>query len=270
MNPDTRVAVSCYAGDQQQCEQMLGQLLHHECPVTFMSPEDAPCDIVYPGRVDNLHFGKRGQLGPDAWARHLGFMQMLLMYPENHFLIHESDSLCLDPQIPDFLYDEPDIVWSNNGESTWDHWPGFPPGSAKMSFQAPWFFSRKTLTRLIAAAPQVPYHPNLEWVDLFLSRLTEEAGLEWRGYGARAYLGPMSGCIDTATGLAFDPGHHEPGRGRARGMQLDTGTVAIYDVGLKKGLEYAANGACMVHSVKNGVAAQALAGAYRKYLDRKA
>lgn len=269
MNPNTRVAVSCYAGDQQQVEQMLGLYLHHECPVTILSPEDAPVNLAYPERVDNRHAGKRGQLGPDAWARHLAFLKILLTYPEDRFLIHESDSVCLDPKIPDYLYAEPDIVWSNNGESTFDHWPGFPPGSARMSFQAPWFFSRKTIEAMVNVAPDVPYHPNLEWVDLFLSRLTEQAGLPWRGY-EKCYLGPMSGCYDTTSGTFFDPGHHEPGRGRHRGMPLDAGTVVTYDVGLKKGIEYAENGACMMHSVKNGIAAAALASAYQKYLNRKA
>jgi hypothetical protein len=267
MNEDTRVAVSCYAGDQQQVEQMLGQFLHHECPVTVLSPEDAPCNVAH-WRVDNRHFGKRGQLGPDAWERHLGFLKILLTYPEQHFLIHESDSICLDPRIPDFLYAEPDIVWSNNGESTPDHWDGFPPGSAKMSFQAPWFFSRKTIQAMIDAAPRVPYHPSLEWVDLYLSRLTEEAGLEWRGYGDRAYLGPMSGCIDD-NGTTFDPGHHDPSRGRQRGMPLAQSTIETYDTGLKNGIQYAENGACMMHSVKNGTAARALATAYQTFLDRE-
>lgn len=268
MNEDTRIAVSCYAGDQQQVEQALSLYLHHECPITILSPLDAPAHIEYLDRVDNQHAGKRGQLGPDAWDRHLSFLKILLTYPENHFLIHESDSVCLDPKIPDYLYAQPDIVWSNNGKSTEDHWPGFPPGSAMMSFQPPWFLSRRTIERMVAAAPRVPYHPNLEWVDLYIMRLTEEAGLLWRGF-EKCYLGPMSGCLDEH-GEAFDPGHHEPGRGRARGMPLDEGTKVTYDLGLKKGIEYAENGACMMHSVKNGIAAHALADAYQKFLSRKA
>lgn len=247
---------------------MLGLYLHHECPVTFLSPEDAPCSITYSyERVDNRHAGKRGQLGPDAWERHLAFLKILLTYPENHFLIHESDSLCLDPKIPDYLYAAPDVVWSNTGVSTEDHWPGFPADSLKMSFQAPWFFSRKIIEAMVHVAPEVPYHPNLEWVDLYLSRLTETADLPWRGF-EKCYLGPMSGCIDSVTGLTFDPGHHEPGRGRARGDPLDEPTRMTYDIGLKRGIEYAERGACMMHSVKNGIAAHALAGAYQKYLDR--
>ena len=264
MNRNTRIAVSCYAGDQEQVEQSLGLYLHHGCPVTILSPENAPANIAHP-MVDNRHAGKRGQLGPDAWARHLEFLKILLTYPENHFLMHESDSFCLDPKIPQYLYDEPNIVWSNNGQSTEDHWPGFPEGSSKYSFQAPWFLSRSSIEKLVVVAGRVAYHPNLEWVDLFLVRLTEEAGLPWRCFD-NCYLGPMSGCLDSKTGQFFDPGHHEPGRGRDRGSPLDPSTIEVYDIGLKKGLEYAENGACMMHSVKNGVAAQALSRAYQKYL----
>jgi hypothetical protein len=265
MNPDTRIAVLCYAGDQQQVEQSLGVYLHHECPVTILSPEDAPANITYLDRVDNRHAGKRGQLGPDAWARHLAHMKILLTYPENHFLMHESDSLCLDPKIPDYLYAEPDVVWSNNGQSTPDHWPGFPEGSSKYSFQAPWFLSRKSIEAMVAVADRVPYHPNLEWVDLFMVRLTEEAGLPWRCF-EKCYLGPMSGCYDDGTGSYFDPGHHNPGEGRDRGAPLDDFTRGVYERGLKTGLEYVGRGACMVHSVKNGIAARQLAQAYQEYL----
>jgi hypothetical protein len=264
MNTNTRVAVCCYAGDQQQVEQSLGLYLHHDCPVTILSPEDAPANILA-DRVDNRHAGKRAQLGPDAWARHLAHLKILLTYPEDFFLMHESDSFCLDPTIPAYLYEEPDTVWSNNGHSTEDHWPGFPEGSSKMSFQAPWFMSRKAIEAMVAVSDKVQYHPALEWVDLYLVRLTEEAGLPWKGF-RDCYLGPMSGCFDDITGEHFDPGHHDPSRNRPRGAPLKPSIIATYEAGLNKGLEYVGRGANMVHSVKNAIAARALSRRYQEFL----
>lgn len=268
LNKNTRVAVSCYAGDLKQVEQSIGLYTHHECPVTLLSPEDAPVIINYPG-VDHKHAGKRGQLGPDAWARHMAFLKILVNdYPEDHFLIHESDSFCLDPKIPAYLYKEPYTVWSNNGVSTPEHWPGFPEGSAKMSFQAPWFFSRQTIKRMIAVEHKVPYHPNLEWVDLLLSRLTEEADLPWKCFEA-CYLGPMSGGYDVETGRFFDPGS-DTGSKTPRGSPLDEHLTKTYELGLNNGLQAVKDrGVNMVHSVKNVIAARALAAEYQKWLSRQ-
>jgi len=260
MNEDTRIAVCCYAGDQQQVEQSLDLYTHHQCPVVMLSPEDAPVNI---SGVENRHAGKRAQLGPDAHARHLAHLKILLTYPENHFLMHESDSFCLDLKIPDYLYAEPDIVWANIGDATADHHPGFPPGCPPLSFQAPWFLSRKTIEAFVAVADQVVYHPNLEWVDLYLVQLTHAAGLPWRAFRDRC-LCPMSGCYDTTTGLFFDPGQTSLVlHSRPRGIPLDATMVAIYEEGLKIGLREVAKGANMVHSVKNVIAARALMEAYR-------
>src|SRR5258708_5855871 len=112
MNKNTRVAVCCYAGDQHQVIESLGMYLHHACPVVILSPEDSKAEINYPGVV-NRFGGKRAYIGQDSLDRQAEHLRLLLEFPENHFLIHDSDSVSLDPKIPDYLYEQPDVVWSN-------------------------------------------------------------------------------------------------------------------------------------------------------------
>ncbi len=268
MNEDTRIAVVCYEGDKRQVEQSLGFYLHHECPVVILSPEDSRAEISHPG-VENRFAGKRAQRGPDAHARHLAHLKLLLTFPENHFLIHESDSVCLDPKIPAYLYDEPDVVWANTGEADPSHHPGFIEGCPKMSFQAPWFFSRKTIEAFIAASDSVVYSPDLPWVDLYLVQLTHAAGLPWRGF-KDCYLGPISGRFDDMTGTFLDPGGEWEEAGTIfAGKPMTPKLMKVYEAGLKVALQYVNSGANMIHSVKNPIAARELGDAYQHYLGRQ-
>jgi hypothetical protein len=241
MNPNTRVAVCCYAGDQRQVIQSLGLYLHHECPVVIMSPGDAPAEIRYPG-VENRVAGKRAYFGPDAQARHLVHLKLLLTFPENHFLMHESDSFCLDPKIPDYLYADPHRVWANTvDDEDAAHQAALPADCPHVSFQAPWFLSRKTIEALIAAADRVTYSPDLKYVDLYLVQLTYAAGLPWSGFLNQV-------CCPIAA--------------RDDDQNLSQWQRDTYAVGLQIGLNHARDGANMVHSVKNPAAAQALLRAY--------
>ena len=98
MNPDTRVAVCCYAGDAHQVTEMLDLYKHHECPVTVLSPTDSKSDV--PG-VDNLYGGKRAYIGQACLDRQVEHFKLLLKYyPEKHFLLHDSDSICISPELP--------------------------------------------------------------------------------------------------------------------------------------------------------------------------
>jgi hypothetical protein len=256
MNPDTRIAVCCYEGDKQQVEQSLDFYLHHQCPVTILSPENSKVVINHPG-VDNRHAGLRGRSGPDAHARHLEHLKILLTYPENHFFMHESDSVCLDPKIPDYLYAEPHIVWTNEGRAMETTVDSFPPDCPPLSFQAPWFLSRKTIEAFVAVAPQVPHIPQLEWVDNYLVQLTYAAKLPHKGFRDR-YLGPISGRYDEATGKFFTPF----GAG-VKGDPICPELAQIYNASFAQALEYVNNGANMIHSVKNSIAAKELLVAYQ-------
>jgi len=186
MNPDTRIAVCCYAGDQHQVIKALGNYLQHTRPVVILSPEDSPAIINYPG-IENRVGGKRAYIGQESLDRQRKHLEILLTFPENHFLIHDADSICLSAEIPKYLYEEPDFVWSNlvNDDipehkvefDTRDNWP-------HVAFQPPYFLSRATIEKMLAVAgrPEALASPVMPFVDFYMVQLTMLAGLGFRRF----------------------------------------------------------------------------------------
>jgi hypothetical protein len=182
MNPDTRIVVCCYAGEAHQFG--LDIYLHHECPVLILSPEDSPVTVNLP----NVYYrfgGKRAYIGQDSLDRQRRHLEILLEYPQNHFLIHDADSVCLDPVIPQYLYDEPDIVWSNQVDDAMpEHQATFLEGWPHVAFQPPYFLSRKTIEAMLAVAndPRCAASPMMPFIDYYMVQLTMVAGLPWRRF----------------------------------------------------------------------------------------
>jgi hypothetical protein len=181
LNPDTRVIVCCYEGDMHQIN--VDAMKRHECPVTIMSPEDSKA--IIPG-VDCAFAGKRAYIGQESLDRQLAQMKLMLTYPENFFLCHDSDSVLLDAKIPGYLYESPHIVWSNQvNDGIPEHQATFPPGWPHVAFQPPYFFSRYVLEKMVAAAESgsdlVRATPMMPFIDYYLVQLTMVAGLEWKG-----------------------------------------------------------------------------------------
>lgn len=185
INPNTRVAVCCYAGDQQQVVETLDLHLHHECPVTILSPEDAKVEIQHPG-VANRFGGKRQYIGQDSLDRQREHLRILLTYPEKFFLVNDSDSICLAPKIPDYLYAEPQFLWSN---LIVDNMPFrqqgyYPDGFPKLAFQPPYFMSREVVEKLLAAVAgeNIPANPQLAFIDHYMVQLAVKAGVPWKNF----------------------------------------------------------------------------------------
>ena len=149
LNPNTRVVVCCYQGDAHQVMSLMPLYGHHECPVTVLSPGDS--QVLLPG-VDCRQGGKRCYIGWDGVDRMCIHLRILLdNYPERFFLIHDADSILLDAKIPDFVYAEPDTLWSNLiGNNAPAQQPGFAPNMPHIAFHPPWFLSRRTIERLLA------------------------------------------------------------------------------------------------------------------------
>lgn len=183
LNPNTRVAVCGYAGDAKQVTSAMRMYTHHECPVTILSPDDAPIEI--PG-VDCRFGGKRqyvGQLSLDRQREHL---RILMTYPEDYFLINDSDSMCLSPKIPEYLYDEPDFLWSN---LIIDNIKGrehgyYPDGFPRLAFQPPYFLSKKGIATLLACVEDdnIEANPKLPFIDHYMVQLAVRANLPWRNF----------------------------------------------------------------------------------------
>ena len=183
MNPNTRVSVHCYAGDGRQVREMLAHHLTHECPVTILSPDDSRVEITQPG-VDSRFGGKQQSIGPLSIQRQREHMRILLTYPENFFFMNDADSLCLSPKLPDYLYNEPDTLWSNvvwiegQGERNESDHRRIP----NIASQPPYFASRRTLEALLAV-PEFPYLNSYDgFIDHYMTRAGVESGVVWKGF----------------------------------------------------------------------------------------
>lgn len=191
MNPNTRVVVHCYEGDAQQVRDTLPVHLSHGCPVTILSPDDSRVVIEHPG-VDCKWGGPRAavpsgarvlSIGQGSLDRQRKHMEILLTYPENFFLMNDADSICLSPQLPDYLYAEPDVLWSN---LVYDPMPkqqvGYPPDFPRLAFQPPYFLSRRTIEALLAVADQVRVNPVMPYIDHYMVQLAVKARHVWKGF----------------------------------------------------------------------------------------
>lgn len=185
MNEDTVVSVHCYQGDAHMVEEAIavGAHVHHQRPVLILSPIDSPVIINDP-RVECAQAGLRAYVGPTSLERQLAHMKLLLQRPENFFLMHDADSVSLDPVIPHYLYANPDIVWSNlviNDQP--EHQPYFPSDWPRVAFQPPYFLSRKTMQAMVDVAGVHPFtspSPMMPFIDFYMVQLTMCAGLQWQ------------------------------------------------------------------------------------------
>ncbi len=234
MNPNTRVAVCCYAGDLVQVTGALELYLHHECPVTILSPTDAKVEIQQPG-IESRFGGKRAYTGQASADRQREHLKLLLECPEDFFLVHDSDSVCLSPEIPAYLYSE-DVLWSN---LVVDNMPGrehgyYIDGFPSLAFQPPYFFSRKVLEQLLAsvAAENLPVNPTLPFIDHYMVQLAVKAAV--------------------------------PGKNFRDGI---TGPISSDRNSFSRAWEAAQRGVVMIHSVKAPAFWQPLVAARKLYLE---
>ena len=162
MNDSTLVTVHGYAGDAHQIRQALPVYEHHKCPVVVFSPEDSPIKKMGPHIVRFV--GKRAYTGPESLVRQKLQLQAMLEYKDfNWFLANDSDSMCLSPQLPAYLYRE-DVLWSNEVSDMMHHraadypWP-------RLAFQPPYFMSRRVIEWLLSVADKVPCEPQTPFID---------------------------------------------------------------------------------------------------------
>ena len=140
MNPDTLVVVHCYAGDKERVEAFLPQFLHHECPVLILSPEDAPVEIDHPG-VTCRSAGKAGWKGAHTVHRQIAHWKIAAEFPQRYFLMNDSDSVCITPDLHAYLYEDTDVeFWCN------------VIGTHYLNYEPPYFFDHDVLDRMIDVA----------------------------------------------------------------------------------------------------------------------
>ncbi len=245
MNEDTRVAVCCYEGDGHQVREGLQGWTQHGCPLMILSPDDSRVEIDVPGCIESRFAGKRAYIGQDSLDRQAAHLRILLEYPENHFLIHDADSVCLDPEIPSYLYAEPDVMWANQvNDEIPGHRDAFPEGWPHVAFQPPYFLSRKTIQDMLNVASYVKASPTMPFIDFYMVQLTLTAAIPWK-----RFLDGLSFPI------SIDP-HKTPNRREK----------SIYDHGFRLALNAVRNeGANIIHSTKDFRATAILMQARREW-----
>lgn len=208
MNEKTVVAVFGYAGDAHQIRMMLPYYLHHRRPVIILSPMDSPITSkevpirlqvhynrpgqatpVEPPPVYFQQAGKRAYIGPDSLTRQAAQMQLMInQFRDEWFLLNDSDSVVLSPELPLYIYENPEIVWSNivndatvhpmeerlKVVATYDY--------PQLAFQPPYFIHRTAIQKLINVAPSVPPDPRTPFIDWCMMAWSVRAGLQYRGF----------------------------------------------------------------------------------------
>lgn len=172
MNPDTLVTVCCYSGDVEQVKNLMPYYRHHDCPVVVLSPQDHPVSDL--GGIICRTGGKKAYIGQESLDRQALHMKMMLDYPFKWFLMHDSDSVCLAPQLPEYLYKRDDVVWSNEVFDFHERPRYVMP---RIAMQPPYFASRKMMEAMVRIAPQIRADPLTPFIDHYFVQLVCRARL---------------------------------------------------------------------------------------------
>ncbi len=175
LNPDVLVAVHCYHGDRQQVLDLLPVYEHHERPIVIIAPEDSQVHDI------SMHIcraaGKRQYYGQLSWDRQHEQLRTLLEYNHEWYLLHDSDSLCLTPKLPEYLFKDKNVVFSNEVNDfripggTWPGvdkpWPlDYHKGYPLIAMQPPYFLHRSALEKIVAHSAGLvacPITPFIDW-----------------------------------------------------------------------------------------------------------
>lgn len=183
MNRSTLVVVHGYAGDAHQVRDFLPLYGHHRCPIWVLSPEDSPIvpeDLNNRGRyhITCRMGGKRAYTGAKSLLRQHQHLKMLMDSKEKFFLLNDADSFCVDAEIPQYVYDEPDVFWSNEASDEVGHI--MPPGYSypRLAFQPPYFTSRAVIRALIATHKKTGVDFPMGFIDHYMMRLCVDGGIK--------------------------------------------------------------------------------------------
>lgn len=113
LNPKTLVSVHCYQGDAEQVRINLRLYEHHQCPVVIVSPENSKVTGIGPHW--SIWAGEVGYVGMHTIRRQSYQLQALINLPGNFdwFLMNDSDSFCITPKLPNYLYEDQNVIYSN-------------------------------------------------------------------------------------------------------------------------------------------------------------
>lgn len=181
MNADTLVAVCGYAGDAKQITNAMPFYLHHECPVLVLSPSDSPIVAKNRSAKAKVMFktgGRRAYIGQLSLNRQIEHIKLMLSFPQSWILANDSDSVCVDPKIPDYLYQDTNKMWSNEVADMM-HDRSDDPGYAlpRLAFQPPYFAHRSVWAKLLTVADNIKANPRTPFIDWCMMAWSVAAGI---------------------------------------------------------------------------------------------
>jgi hypothetical protein len=180
MNENTLVVACGYEGDSHQIKNNLPYLMHHKCPLLVLSPDDSPIVARNPS-IWTRTGGKRAYIGQDSLDRQIAHLKILLEHPFKHFLVNDSDSVCLSPRIPDYVYKK-DVLWSNEVDDSFHQRPEADYKFPRLAFQPPYFMSRNVIQGLLSVADRVKANPTTPFIDWCMMAWAVEGGVPHASY----------------------------------------------------------------------------------------
>lgn len=173
------VTVHGYAGDAHQVQNLLPYYEHHQMPIVILSPTDSP--IAPMGPHICRHAGLREYIGAKSLERQRLQLEAMLDYPFDYFLSNDSDSVCITPRLPDYLFDSGDVLWSNEVSDAMHtrpdgyRWP-------QLAFQPPYFMSRRVVETLVKAAKYVKPDPKTPFIDWCMMAWAVQGNVRHKGF----------------------------------------------------------------------------------------
>lgn len=228
-NERTIVSVHGYAGDADQVRLIMPYYRHHQCPVYIVSPVDFPLDLrKVPGMgLKYIYAGKRAYTGQLSLDRQkLQMQELLKLKGYDYFLMNDSDSVCLSPELPRYLYDE-DVLWSNvvSDEMHIRTDPKYP--WPRLAFQPPYFCSRKILEGLVEVADSIPADPQTPFIDWCMMAWAVGGKVPWKNF-------------PTTQGVSCPTRNYEPGKKLMGDMIRYHGAVMLHSIKTMDALQVAA------------------------------
>jgi len=206
MNPKVLVSVHGYSGDASQVSAFIDLYTHHGYPVVIVSPDDAPIRKAGPHICRTA--GLREYFGQKSWNRQNLQMRLLLEYKEfDWFLMNDSDSFVLNPKLPDYIFEDENVLYSNLVDdfripgqvSHGQHWPeDYHKGYPLKASQPPYFCSRKVMEKMVSVDPSgaCPITPFIDWC---MVKWAVDSGVELKpfrdGQGASCETVTRNGAV---------------------------------------------------------------------------
>ena len=179
LNPHTLVSCHGYFGDSLQIRNMLRYQEHHQAPLIVVSPVDSKIEKMGPHIC--RFAGKRQYIGQLSLDRQFAQLRVLLEYPFEFFLANDSDSLCISPKIPQYLYDDSHNLWSNEvSDLMHQRKPGYK--WPRFAFQPPYFFSRSILERMIETEGTFETDMQTPFIDWLMMAICAAGDIPHKNY----------------------------------------------------------------------------------------